>query len=206
LLGASSEKAPSATAPSATPGATAQSEKASAAPRTEAAPSDETPAASWRGALEGTFDTVSVGGAGGAAGSCVALVLRRSPKWIQTPLGVAFAVAQLWRIVTAPGWDQKAGRAAGAASAAGAAAARYALDARIGSMLETLRASGAEMHAIVDAIPRSIVNYVLAAAIASRSDGSTDALLNALHLTRTGFLAGLLHCMLRSDGKETVVS
>jgi hypothetical protein len=136
------------------------------------------------------------------------LVLRRSPKWIQTPLGVAFAVAQLWRIVTAPGWDQRTGRAAGAPSApsaAGAAASRYALDARIGSMLETLRASGAKMREIVDAIPRSIVNYVLAAAIASRSDGSTDALLNALHLTRTGFLAGLLHCMLRSDEKEVVV-
>jgi hypothetical protein len=149
--------------------------------------------------------SVGAGGALGAVGSCVALVLRRSPKWLQTPLGVAFAVAQLWRIVTAPGWDQKAGTAAAAPGAAGAAASRYALAARVGSMLETLRASGAQMREIVDAIPRSIVNYVLAAAIASRSDGSTDALLNALHLTRTGFLAGLLHCMLRSDEKEVVV-
>jgi hypothetical protein len=73
-------------------------------------------------------------------------------------------------------------------------------------MLETLRASGAQMRAIVDAIPRSIVTYVLAAAIASRSDGSTDALLNALHLTRTGFLAGLLHCMLRNENEIVVVS
>jgi hypothetical protein len=143
----------------------------------------------------------------GAAGvdaftTCIRTVLGHSPTWLRTPLGVALAVVQLWRIVTDPDMYAKSGDT------------RWALEARVGSMLETLRASHPTTRAIVDAIPRTLLHYVLAAAIAHhRAEGLVqDTLLRAMSLTRTGFLGALLACILSGQaqqapatGKESVI-
>jgi hypothetical protein len=132
--------------------------------------------------------TAGIDGASiGVLSSCVAKMLAHAPTWIKEPLGVALAVAQLWYIVTRPL----------AGFATGSSGTKYALETRIDATIETLRASGDRTRSLVDKIPRSIVQYVLAAAIAHQKGGSADALLDALFLTRTGFLHGLLECMLR---------
>ena len=122
-------------------------------------------------------------GVGGMA-RCLESLVKHSPEWIRAPLGVTLAVVQLWRIVTAP---ELSGVAKGTQA--------WVLDARVTSMLETLKASVPETSSVVDAIPRTIVGYILAAAIAYH-EGAQNSLIRALYLTRTGFLAKLLHCIL----------
>ena len=133
----------------------------------------------------------------GAAGvdaftTCIRAVLGQSPTWLRTPLGVALAVVQLWRIVTDPDMYAKSGDT------------RWAIEARVESMLETLRASHPTTRAIVDAIPRTLLHYVLAAAIAHhRAEGLVvDTLLRAMSLTRTGFLGALLACILSGQTQQ----
>lgn len=118
---------------------------------------------------------------------CLESLVRHSPEWIRAPLGVTLAVVQLWRIVTAP-------ELSGVAKSTQA----WVLEARVTSMLETLKASAPQIGPLVDAIPRTIVGYILAAAIAY-NDGTARSLVRALFLTRTGFLAKLLSCMLEVE-------
>jgi hypothetical protein len=133
----------------------------------------------------------------GAAGvdaftTCIRAVLGHSPTWLRTPLGVALAVVQLWRIVTDPDMYAKSGDT------------RWAIEARVESVLETLRASHPTTRAIVDTIPRTLLHYVLAAAIAHhRAEGLVvDTLLRAMSLTRTGFLGALLACILSKQTQQ----
>jgi hypothetical protein len=105
---------------------------------------------------------------------------------------VALAVVQLWRIVTDPDMYAKSGDT------------RWAIEARVESVLETLRASHPTTRAIVDTIPRTLLHYVLAAAIAHhRAEGLVvDTLLRAMSLTRTGFLGALLACILSKQTQQ----